>query len=287
MTARRKKRQSKSTLLQVGIIIILLVAVGFMARRLNAAHSSEDESTPIAIDYSSPTLATPTDSLLIAATNPQLPEVVKQYDGMLISFNPKLHIPNWVAWELTADETEGKVPRTNRFANDPDVEGCPDPWDYSYSGYDRGHMAPAGDMKWSAEAMEQTFLLTNICPQAKTLNTGTWKRLEDKCRQWARADSSLIIICGPVLTDSITEFIGDSRVAVPQRFFKVILSPKASRGIGFVMNNGRVEGGMQAASTSIDEVERITGHDFFASLPDSIEQVIESQHDFHKWSTIR
>ena len=137
--------------------------------------------------------------------------------------------------------------------------------------------------------MRETFYMTNMCPQAKNLNTGAWKSLEEKCRQWAKADSAIVIVCGPVLTDSITEYIGDSRVAVPERFFKVVLSPYANppRGIGFVMNNGRVDGGIQRAAMSIDEVERITGHDFFAALPDSIENIIESQNDFHFWSTLR
>ena len=150
-------------------------------------------------------------------------------------------------------------------------------------------MAPAGDMKWSDEAMRHTFYLTNICPQMKSLNTGAWKRLEEKCRQWAKADSAILIVCGPVLTDSIREYIGDSRVAVPERFFKVVLSPYTNpvRGIGFIMENGRVEGGMQRAAVSIDEVERVTGHDFFAWLPDDIEKKAEAECDFPYWSNIR
>ena len=200
-----------------------------------------------------------------------------------------MHVPNWVAWELTADETAGEEPRAKSFYNDPAVEGCPETYDYSYSGYDRGHMAPAGDMKWSKDAMRSSFSLANICPQVKSLNTGAWKRLEEKCRTWAQADSSIIIVCGPILNDPIREYIGDTRVAVPKRFFKVILSPRANpaRGIGFIMPNDKVVGGMQATAVSIDEVERVTGHDFFASLPDSIENIVESQCDFHLWSTLK
>ena len=131
--------------------------------------------------------------------------------------------------------------------------------------------------------------MTNICPQAKSLNTGAWKRLEEKCRVWADADSAIIVICGPVPTDSLTEFLGDSRVAVPKRFFKVILSPFANppRAIGFVMPNAKVRGGLQEAAMSVDEVERITGYDFFSALPDDIENEVESKNDFHLWSTLR
>lgn len=218
-----------------------------------------------------------------------VPQQMVQYEGMDVNFNSSLHVPNYVVWELTADETNGENPRYNKFMTDPDVDGCPDTWDYNYSGYDRGHMAPAGDMKWSHEAMRQTFYLTNICPQSKALNTGAWNRLESNCRKWAQRDSSLIIVCGPVIGDKIDEYIGDSRVAVPKRFFKVILAPFACpiRGIGFIMPNDRVEGGMQAVAVSIDSVEAVTGYDFFSALPDDVEAEVESQCDFYKWNALR
>lgn len=218
-----------------------------------------------------------------------LPSQIVNYEGYTLSFNSKMHIPNWVVWELTGTEVVGVNPRKDNFRGDDNVKGSAEKWDYSYSGYDRGHMAPAGDMKWSKKAMDESFYMTNMCPQAKALNTGAWKRLEEKCRQWAEIDSAIIIVCGPVLTDSIEEYIGDSRVAVPQRFFKVILSPYVDnpRGIGFIMPNSKVPGGMQAAAVSIDEVERITGLDFFSSLPDEIENEVESQCKFHYWSTLK
>lgn len=222
-------------------------------------------------------------------TPKSLKSQVVEYEGMTLSFNSSMHIPNWVAWELSGKEVAGTEPRKDNFRADDNVEGSAEKWDYSYSGYDRGHMAPAADMKWSEKAMDESFFMTNMCPQAKSLNTGAWKRLEEKCRQWAEIDSAIIIVCGPVLTDSITEFIGDSHVAVPQRFFKVILSPfvDSPRGIGFIMPNGKVPGGMQASAVSIDEVERVTGLDFFSSLPDDLEEEVESQCRFHYWSTLK
>ena len=232
----------------------------------------------------------PQASQLLSVVVPDdVPQQMVKYEGMNVNFNKVLHLPNYVAWELTSDETHGDNPRYNKFMCDADVEGCPDTWDYNYSGYDRGHMAPAGDMKWSGEAMRQTFYMTNICPQAKALNTGAWNRLESNCRKWAQRDSALVIICGPVISDKIDEYIGDNRVAVPKRFFKVILAPFAHpmRGIGFIMPNDRVEGGMQAAAMSIDSVEAVTGYDFFYTLDDDIEADVESQCDFHKWNVKR
>ena len=230
---------------------------------------------------------TPGEELMVVECNPAQVNRLIDYKGFTVGFNPELHVPNWVSWELTAEETTGSTPRYNKFSSDPDVAGSAENWDYSYSGYDRGHMAPAGDMKWNEEVMRNTFFMTNICPQAKSLNTGAWKSLEEKCRQWAVADSSIVIVCGPVLTDKITEYIGDTKVAVPERFFKVILAPNSMKGIGFIMPNGSVPGGMQKAAMSIDEVEAITGHDFFSALPDSIEAIVEAQNDFHSWSTFK
>lgn len=222
-------------------------------------------------------------------TNPDLEEVAVFYGAMTISFNPELHVPNWVGWELTRDKAEGSEPRADRFTRDDNVRGCASPDDYRGSGYDRGHMAPAADMKWDAKAMRKSFMLTNVCPQDHALNAGAWKKLEEKCRLWAQADSVIYIVAGPVLTDRIDEYIGESSVAVPKRFFKVIASPYADppRGIGFIMPNGKVPGGMQASAMSIDEVEAVTGHDFFSDLPDDVEAIVESQCRFNQWSRLR
>lgn len=218
-----------------------------------------------------------------------LSDTLLRYKGMTVSFNSEKHVPNWVAWELTGVEADGTEPRARDFMADPSVKGCANPWDYSYSGYDRGHMAPAGDMKWDTEAMEQSFFMTNICPQVKSLNSGAWMRLEEKCRNWARIDSAIVIVAGPVLSDELTETIGSTGIVVPERFFKVILSPYANppRAIGFIMNNGYVEGGMQKAAVSVDSVEKVTGHDFFSQLPDSIEEQVETECRFHYWSTLK
>ncbi len=264
--------------MMIGFLTLAAIAIIMSAGKFNDPNAEKDCRIPSRYD-----------SLEYVITNPELPEEIIYYTGMTVSYNRRAHVPNWVAWELTREETLGEEPRAQNFVTDENVDGCADPWDYSYSGYDRGHMAPAGDMKWSPTAMRESFYMTNVCPQVKKLNTGTWKRLETKCRTWAQVDSAIYIICGPILTDTLTETIGDSHVIVPKRFFKVILSPYASppRGIGFIMNNGYVKGGMQQAAVSIDEVEAATGHNFFSSLPDDIENEVESQCRFHNWSVLK
>lgn len=227
----------------------------------------------------------PADSLLVVKG---VDGIELDYESFKVNFNPELHIPNYVAWELTADEVNGTVSRGS-FQPDFNVTESADPRDYTGSGYDRGHMAPAGDMKFDQKAMERCFYMTNIVPQSHALNGGTWNKLEEKCRNWARVDSAIIIICGPILTPKPTEFIGRKKVAVPHAFFKVILSPYANppRAIGFIMPNSRVDGGLQTTAVSVDNVEAATGLDFFSALPDSLENLIESKSNFHYWSSHR
>lgn len=227
---------------------------------------------------------------LLQVENPKgLKEELLTYTAMNISFNRNTHQPNWVAWELLASEVEGESGREPSFHVDENVYGCATPEDYRHTGFDRGHMAPAGDMKWHKQAMRESFYMTNICPQSPDLNRGAWKKLEEKCRQRAAVDSSLIVICGPIFDKSgPSARIGASSVAVPSRFFKVILAPFSENpwAIGFIMPNEYVAGGMQKAAVTVDEVEAITGYDFFSALPDSIETEVESHCNFQAFSRI-
>lgn len=222
-----------------------------------------------------------------------VPECMKQqkveYPGFIVNFNADLHIPNYVAWELTREECAGTEERVKNFYEDKNVKGCATPNDYRKSGYTRGHMAPAADMKWSAEAMRASNNFTNICPQMAVMNSGAWSTLEENCRKWAVRDSAIVIIAGPVTTDRMPLHIGKNRVAVPERFFKVVLAPYVDppRGIGFVMPNGKVAGGVQSCAMSIDEVEKITGYDFFSALPDDIEAKVEKDNSYPRWQTLK
>ncbi|MGN1173583.1 MAG: DNA/RNA non-specific endonuclease [Muribaculaceae bacterium] len=279
----KHKNKFSSQVRMATILIAFVTIIWISAQTLLSCSSPVSQTqTTDSVDSNAIDIA----KLLHVKTNPALQENIVEYSGMTVSFNPRLHIPNWVAWELTADETDGEEPRYDKFTCDENVPGCPDDWDYKYTGYDRGHMAPAADMKWNEQAMKESFFLTNICPQAPDLNRGSWKKLEEKCRLLAKKDSSVIIICGPILTDEIKEYLGDNKVAVPQRFFKVILSPFEDKNsaIAFIMPNAKVIGGMQPCAVTIDSVETVTGHDFFSNLPDDIEDLIESQCNFNAWS---
>ena len=209
------------------------------------------------------------------------------YEGFTVYFNSNTHIPNCTVYELTREETNGTLPRDDNFHQDETVEGCPSLDDYKFSGYDRGHMVPAGDMKWNAQAMSDCFSLANMVPQKKALNSGAWNKLEQKVRNWAERDSALIVITGPIVAASdLNITIGESGVVVPSKLFKIILAPYATpmRAIAIVYPNEKPIGGLAEHIVSVDEIEAATGMDFFATMPDDIENKIEAISDLNQWN---
>lgn len=218
-------------------------------------------------------------NLEIPITNPSIKAQQITHLAYTTSWNPNWLEPNWVAYALTKEELKGNAKRESSFSPDPDVIGTSaEHKDYTKSGYSRGHMAPAADMKWSEQAMHESFYLSNVCPQRSDLNEGPWERLENKVRQLAKADGVVYVCCGPIMTKR-PKTIGKNRVAVPSKFFKVICRQHGGKwyGVGFIMPNDAPRGGsMYAYACTIDEVERITGHNFFSLLPDNIEKSMEA-----------
>lgn len=213
-------------------------------------------------------------------------EIILRRKGYTASYNPITKLPNWVAWRLTAAHADGDAKRKgNAFHEDTDVpEPRANTYDYMRSGYDRGHMCPAGDNKWDDLAMEQSFLITNICPQDHVLNIGDWNNLETQCRQWAEQYGDIYIVCGPILYKGKHKTIGKNKVVVPEAFFKVILRiGKSPQAIGFIYRNNDKRHPWGDYVNSVDEVERITGFDFFSTLPDSVERRVEKKYDAEAW----
>lgn len=214
-------------------------------------------------------------------------EQILQRTGYTVSYNSNTLLPNWVAWHLTANHTKGNVKRPQRaFHEDEDVkQPRATDNDYYNSGYDRGHMCPAADNKWSEKAMIESFLFTNMCPQNHNLNVGDWNELENACRKWAQRYGDIYIVSGPVIYKKTRhKTIGKNKVVVPDAFFKVILCMKGSpKAIAFIYKN---EAGNKPKSdyvNTVDEVERITGIDFFPALPDHIERKVEAKYSLSDW----
>lgn len=215
----------------------------------------------------------------------ELTSQIKEYTGFTLSYNKDNRTPNYVVWELLGTEVGGSVSRTDNFWPDSDIIGCTKHSDYTGSGFDRGHMCPAADQKWSDQAMSDCFVMANMCPQLHDLNAGAWEKLEEKERAWAKRDSAILIVAGPIYTDG-EKYIEKSNVRVPDAFFKVLIAPYLDnpRGIAFVYPHMKCTGNMQDYATTIDEVEKITGFDFFSELPDEIEKKVESDYSYTEWN---
>lgn len=200
----------------------------------------------------------------------------------VLSFNSGHKQANWVYYRLSAENRTKESGRTDNFREDPLIgSGSAKPSDYTKSGYDRGHLCPAGDMTQSAEAMSETFYMSNMSPQVPAFNRGIWKRLEEQVRKWGIKEQ-IYVITGPVFKD-VKGKIGNSRVTVPGFFYKVIYSPSRKQMIGFVLPNGKEKGRIPDYVVSVDSVERLTGIDFFPQLPDSLENRLESRSDYRYW----
>lgn len=184
----------------------------------------------------------------------------------------------WVAYKLTEKDLVKKADRTDDFRSDPMIStGSADLSDYKGSGYDRGHLAPAGDMVRSQEVMSESFYFSNMSPQVPSFNRGEWRMLEEQVREWTKEFDSLYVVTGPVLSN-VTKKIGGNDVSVPNQYYKVLLTKTSSgfQGIGFLMSNGPDNYTFGNYTVTIDEIETATGIDFYSELPDSIEKSVES-----------
>jgi endonuclease G len=211
-------------------------------------------------------------------------DTILSYTGFDLAFNEQFKQAAWVAYVLTREEVEsGTIERSDNFRADKSiVSGSATPADYRGSGFDRGHLAPAGDMKWDELAMSQSFLMSNMSPQTPGFNRGIWRKLETEVRNWAIEKDSLYVITGPLFS-STDSLIGQNEVGVPGHYFKVLvdLSPPDHDMIAFLLPNSSSSEELLSFAIPVDSLERISAYDFFADAPDQevidwLEQRIET-----------
>jgi len=215
-------------------------------------------------------------------------DYIRSYTGFDLGYNERYEQASWVAYVLTREEVEsGNIKRTDNFRIDTSIAtGSADLSDYRGSGYDRGHLAPAGDMKWNSLAMSESFLMSNMSPQTPSFNRGIWRSLETKVRGWATQKDSIYVITGPLL-GSIDTMIGLNEVGIPQYYFKVLvdLSPPDHSMIAFLLPNTGSSADLIQFAISVDSLEKITGYNFFASAPDpEVIEWLEKQLDLDSWN---
>ena len=190
-----------------------------------------------------------------------------------------------MAYELKkSDLTKNEFERPY-FIEDKKVKTKSADWrNYKNSGYDRGHLCPAGDRRMSFEAYNETFLTSNISPQDHDFNAGIWNRLEQKVRYWAEKYDGVYIVTGGVLKENL-KTIGDENVSVPNKFYKIIVDASGGnyKAVAFLIPNKPSSESFYEYAVSIDEIEARTEIDFFPQLPDSIENKLEQMVDLKAW----
>jgi endonuclease G len=185
-----------------------------------------------------------------------------------LSYNEKFEQAEWVAYELKKEYLKNNDFKRPYFIEDPKVTtGSADWRNYKKSGYDKGHLCPAGDMEFDKSAYTDTFFTSNISPQKHDFNSGIWNRLEQKTRYWAGKYNDIYIVTGGILKDSDKK-IGTEEVSVPKYFYKIILakSGKEHKAIAFLVPNEDSDKSLYDFVVPIETLEKMSGIDFFPNL---------------------
>lgn len=202
-----------------------------------------------------------------------------EFKAFALAYDEQHEQAAWVAYRLVA---KGKAPRHDRYdrfmADDKVSTGSAHPDDYSNTGFDRGHLAPAGDFSTDKEALRETFYMSNMSPQEPSFNRGIWNKLENQVREWAEENQDLWVITGPVLLNQKRlKKIGQNQVSVPRHYYKIVLDAREPgiKMIGFVLKNKGSNKALSEFILPVDSIERMTGLDFFPMLPDELEETLE------------
>jgi endonuclease G len=203
-----------------------------------------------------------------------------------LSYNEEHEQAEWVAYTLKKNYGSGNNFQRPFFVEDKKVKTRSADWrNYKNSGYDKGHLCPAGDMKFSKEAFDATFLTSNISPQRHDFNEGVWNRLEQKIRYWATKYGEVYVVTGGVLTDGL-KTIGKENVSVPNYFYKIVATKSNGKlkMIAFLVPHKESKNPLYSFVVSVDTIEQMTKVDFFHQLEDQLENKLESSKDYKDWS---
>uniref|UniRef100_UPI00404B378E DNA/RNA non-specific endonuclease n=1 Tax=Fulvivirga sp. TaxID=1931237 RepID=UPI00404B378E len=210
-----------------------------------------------------------------------------EHEAYALRYNEETEQADWVAYRLMGYKLrKNTTSRTEQeFVEDELVRtGSATLEDYRNSGYDRGHFIPAADVSWSVKAMSESFLLSNMSPQLAAFNRGIWMRLENKVRDWALVNRELRVVTGPIFGKK-PKVIGKNKVAVPEAFYKIILdiTEPEVKALAFIVPHAASDENILTFAVSIDEIEQLTGLDFFPLLPADIEKKLESTVNKAPW----
>ncbi|OUR99375.1 endonuclease [Flavobacteriales bacterium 33_180_T64] len=211
---------------------------------------------------------------------------IVHHEGYSLSYSETHEQAEWVAYELKKAHLSKSNFKRPYFEIDKSVKTGAAHWrNYKKSGYDRGHLCPAGDRKYSQEAHDETFLTSNISPQEHQFNSGIWNSLEQKVRYWAHKYDGVFVVTGGVLKGNM-KTIGEEKVSVPNQFYKILIDNNAgqTKMIAFLMPHENSNQSLYKFVVSVDEIEVLTGINFFSELEDSIENRLEASSSYKDWS---
>lgn len=229
-------------------------------------------------------------SSALASADGSSPELVRgsvslKKTTLSISYNPEHKQADWVFYPLGKNELQNCVQRTDRFRPDPmlTARDTAQLSDYQGSGFDRGHLSPAADNKWSMRAMHDSFLLSNISPQPPRFNQGIWGKLENLVRAWALKTGDLWVTTGPLLERGLPS-IGAGEVSTPRYFYKVLVTQtaKARKALALLLPVN-ASGDLSQYAVTIDELEERTGLDFNHGMDREAEAELESTLSVSAW----
>jgi len=208
-----------------------------------------------------------------------------QHTLFTLSYNEGYEMASWVAYQLTPEQAKATGTCKEKYSEDPKViTGTASTKDYKDAGFIIGQLVPPEDMFTSQQAVEETFLMSNTVPQKPAFNKYVWQANEKLIREWAKEGNTLYIVAGPVLADAPFGTFGPNKISIVSRFYKAVLDVNGERAIGFVFRNNASSGTPKSFGISVDELEKITGIDFFPALADELEQKVEGSNDFTKWN---
>lgn len=200
------------------------------------------------------------------------------HDYYILSYSERHEQAAWVAYTLELKHLTYDDRKRPFFVEDPKVRSKSAGWtNYKGSGFDRGHLCPAGDRRFSEKAYNQTFYTSNVSPQNPEFNAGVWNDLEKQVRRWCKRYGTLRVITGGILTDGLPS-IGEEGVSVPEYFFKVVIRENggAPEVLGFLFQNRPSDGSPSDYLVPLDRIESVSGLDFFPTWETQQQEVIES-----------
>lgn len=266
---------TKKAIYSLLAIIIILGVYGY-EHFLNVEESNEiiEEGETVKIDTNEYFLPTSTTGQIV------------HHNGYSLSYSDPHEQAEWVAYELKKSHLSNTNFKRPYFEIDNAVKTGAAHWrNYKKSGYDRGHLCPAGDRKYSQSAHDETFLTSNISPQEHSFNAGVWNTLEQKVRYWASKYNGVFVVTGGVLKGNM-KTIGDEEVSVPNQFYKVLIDNNTGKTkmIAFLMPHKDSNEPLYKFVVSVDEIEELTGIDFFSELENGLENKLEASSSYKAWS---